>query len=93
MLGCWLKPWPACRHTHAAIDCVLDDGGRFVFAVPHPCLPFMREQRVFEIDSSIILQPGPGALTAGVSAMHRLLASVTGGTPAAAALKDDPWGA
>ncbi len=55
--------------------------------------PFMREQRVFEIDSSIILQPGPGALTAGVSAMHRLLASVTGGTPAAAALKDDPWGA
>ena len=24
---------------------VLDDGGRFVFAVPHPCLPFMREQR------------------------------------------------
>jgi iron complex transport system substrate-binding protein len=56
-----------------------------------PDAAFMREGRVFEIDSSIILQPGPGALTAGVSAIHRVLASVTGGALAAAALKDDPW--
>ncbi len=57
-----------------------------------PEAPFVREGRVFEIDSSIILQPGPGALTAGVRAIHRLLASVVGGTPAAAAMKEDPWG-
>jgi iron complex transport system substrate-binding protein len=43
---------------------------------------FMREGKVFEIDSSSILQPGPGALTDGVRAIHRLLAGVVGATPA-----------
>ncbi len=45
--------------------------------------PFMKEEHVFEIDSSTILQPGPGALTDGVLAIHRILARVTGATPAA----------
>jgi iron complex transport system substrate-binding protein len=53
--------------------------------------PFMREQRVFEIDSSIILQPGPASLSAGVNAIHRVLASVVGAAPAAVAMKEDPW--
>jgi iron complex transport system substrate-binding protein len=48
-----------------------------------PEAPFMKEERVFEIDSSSILQPGPGALTDGVMAIHRILAQVAGGTPAA----------
>jgi len=42
-----------------------------------PDAPFMKQDRVFEIDSSSILQPGPGALTDGVEAIHRILASVT----------------
>jgi len=48
-----------------------------------PDAPFMKNQRVFEIDSSTILQPGPGALTDGVEAIHRILAQVTGSKPAA----------
>jgi iron complex transport system substrate-binding protein len=44
--------------------------------------PFMKEGRVFEIDSSTILQPGPGALTDGVRAVHRILAGVVGAPPA-----------
>src|SRR5262245_61202572 len=44
--------------------------------------PFMKQEHVFEIDSSSILQPGPGALTDGVMTMHRILAQVAGGTPA-----------
>jgi iron complex transport system substrate-binding protein len=45
--------------------------------------PFLKRDQVFEIDSSTILQPGPGALTDGVLTIHRILAQVTGGTPAA----------
>lgn len=56
-----------------------------------PDAAFMREGRVFEIDSSIILQPGPASLSAGVSAIHRVLASVVDAAPAAVAMKDDPW--
>jgi iron complex transport system substrate-binding protein len=58
-----------------------------------PQTPFVREERVFEIDSSIILQPGPASLSAGVSAIHRVLAGVVGAAPAAVAMKEDPWGA
>jgi iron complex transport system substrate-binding protein len=47
-----------------------------------PEAPFMKENRVFEIDSSTILQPGPGALTDGVRAVHRILAGVVGASPA-----------
>lgn len=53
--------------------------------------PFVREGRVFEIDSSTILQPGPGALTAGVRAIHRILGEIVDAAPAAVAMKDDPW--
>jgi iron complex transport system substrate-binding protein len=44
--------------------------------------PFVKEGRVFEIDSSTILQPGPAALTEGVWDIHRILAEQVGGTPA-----------
>ena len=44
--------------------------------------PFMKEGRVFEIDSSMILQPGPASLTDGVMAVHRILADVVGADPA-----------
>ncbi|HEU4895754.1 MAG TPA: helical backbone metal receptor [Acidimicrobiia bacterium] len=37
-------------------------------------VPAIRQRNVFEIDSSIILQPGPAALTDGVDEIHRLLA-------------------
>ena len=47
-----------------------------------PEATFMKQERVFEIDSSTILQPGPGALIDGVLAIHRILAQVTGTTPA-----------
>lgn len=47
-----------------------------------PQAPFMKENRVFEIDSSTILQPGPGALGDGVRAVHRILAGVAGADPA-----------
>ncbi len=56
-----------------------------------PQAPFVREGRAFEIDSSIILQPGPAALSAGVQAIHRVLASVVGAAPAAVAMNEDPW--
>lgn len=45
-----------------------------------PEASFMKAGRVYEIDSSTILQPGPGALTDGVKEIHRILAEVvTGG--------------
>jgi len=44
--------------------------------------PFMRDGRVFDIDSSTILQPGPGALIDGVREIHRILAGVVGAEPA-----------
>jgi iron complex transport system substrate-binding protein len=50
--------------------------------------PFMREGRVFEIDSSTILQPGPGSLTDGVMAVHRILAGVVGVEPASLATSE-----
>ena len=56
-----------------------------------PGAPFMKEGRVFEIDSSTILQPGPGALTDGVRAIHRVLAEVAGGEPARVALAEAGW--
>lgn len=36
-------------------------------------VPAITERRVYEIDSSIILQPGPAALTDGLDELHRLL--------------------
>jgi iron complex transport system substrate-binding protein len=44
--------------------------------------PFLREGRVFEIDSATILQPGPAALTDGVWEIHRILAGMVGAEPA-----------
>jgi iron complex transport system substrate-binding protein len=41
-------------------------------------LPAVRDQRIFEIKSTYILQPGPAALTEGVRQIHALLAHVTG---------------
>jgi iron complex transport system substrate-binding protein len=38
----------------------------------------VRNQHVYEIKSSLILQPGPAALTEGVRMIHALLASVVG---------------
>lgn len=38
-------------------------------------VPAIEREHVFEIDSSIILQPGPAALTDGLDEVHRLLAS------------------
>jgi len=37
-------------------------------------VPAVRDDRIHEIDSSIILQPGPAALTDGLDEIHRLLA-------------------
>jgi len=39
----------------------------------------VREGHVYEIDSTIILQPGPAALTDGVREIHRILARVASG--------------
>ena len=39
-------------------------------------VPAIRDGRVHEIDSSIILQPGPGALTAGLDALEAILRAV-----------------
>jgi iron complex transport system substrate-binding protein len=49
--------------------------------------PFLTAGRVYAIDSSSILQPGPGALTDGVRAIHRILAEVVGAEPAPVALE------
>ena len=49
--------------------------------------PFLKADRVFEIESSIILQPGPASLTEGVEAIHRILAEVVGATPGVLAAK------
>jgi iron complex transport system substrate-binding protein len=38
-------------------------------------IPAVRDGELHEIKSSLILQPGPAALTAGVQAMHRLFLS------------------
>lgn len=41
-------------------------------------IPAVRDGNMFEIDSSVILQPGPAALTEGVGRMHSILADVVG---------------
>ena len=43
-------------------------------------VPAIANGNVFEIDSSIILQPGPAALTDGLDEIHRILANVAGAT-------------
>jgi iron complex transport system substrate-binding protein len=44
--------------------------------------PFLGPGRVHEIDSALILQPGPAALTDGLHAVHRILAGYVGAEPA-----------
>jgi len=44
-------------------------------------VPFVRDDRVFEVKSSYILQPGPAALTEGVRQVHALLCRVVGVEP------------
>lgn len=41
-------------------------------------VPAVRSGALFEIKSSLILQPGPAALTDGLSELHRLIAQVSG---------------
>jgi iron complex transport system substrate-binding protein len=36
------------------------------------------ERRIYEVPSTIILQPGPASLTDGVQMLHRLLAAAAG---------------
>jgi iron complex transport system substrate-binding protein len=36
----------------------------------------VRDDRIFEIKSTVILQPGPASLTEGVQQMHAILASL-----------------
>ena len=43
----------------------------------------VRSNRIYEIKSTYILQPGPAALTEGVRQLHAILARVAGGEPAA----------
>jgi iron complex transport system substrate-binding protein len=45
-------------------------------------VPAVRDGHLYEIKSSIILQPGPAALTDGLTEIHRRLASWAGVTPA-----------
>ncbi len=45
----------------------------------------VREDRLYEVKSAIILQPGPAALTDGVAALSRIVAAVARGERAAAA--------
>ena len=42
-------------------------------------LPAIVNRQVYEIDSAIILQPGPAALTDGIDEVHRLIASSVAG--------------
>ena len=45
-------------------------------------VPFVRDDRIFEVKSTYILQPGPAALTDGVRQLHAILCGVVGlGTP------------
>jgi iron complex transport system substrate-binding protein len=43
-------------------------------------VPAITERRVYEMDSSIILQPGPAALTDGLDEIHRILSDLAGST-------------
>jgi iron complex transport system substrate-binding protein len=42
-------------------------------------VPAIEQRQVHEIDSSIILQPGPAALTDGLDEIHRILAKAVDG--------------
>jgi len=44
-------------------------------------VPFVRDDRIFEVKSTYILQPGPAALTEGVRQLHALLCGVVGVDP------------
>jgi iron complex transport system substrate-binding protein len=44
-------------------------------------IPFVREDRLFEVKSTYILQPGPAALTDGVRQLHAILCRVAGVPP------------
>jgi iron complex transport system substrate-binding protein len=44
-------------------------------------VPFVRDDRIFEVKSSYILQPGPAALTEGVRQVHAILCEVAGVPP------------
>jgi iron complex transport system substrate-binding protein len=41
----------------------------------------VRNGHVYEVPSSLILQPGPAALTEGIEGLHRILIAVTSGMP------------
>jgi iron complex transport system substrate-binding protein len=45
-------------------------------------VPFVRDDRIFEVKSTFILQPGPAALTDGVRQLHAILCAVVGIDPA-----------
>jgi iron complex transport system substrate-binding protein len=45
-----------------------------------PAISAVRNRHVYEIQSSLILQPGPAALTEGVRQIHAILARVAGVT-------------
>jgi iron complex transport system substrate-binding protein len=45
-------------------------------------VPFVRDDRIFEVKSTYILQPGPAALTDGVRQLHAILCAVVGLDPA-----------
>jgi iron complex transport system substrate-binding protein len=44
-------------------------------------VPFVRDDRIFEVKSTYILQPGPAALTDGVRQLHAILCEVAGVPP------------
>lgn len=44
-------------------------------------VPFVRDDRIFEVKSTYILQPGPAALTDGVRQLHAILCAVVGLSP------------
>jgi iron complex transport system substrate-binding protein len=43
-------------------------------------LPFVRDDRLYEVKSTYILQPGPAALTEGVKQIHAVLCRAMGVT-------------
>jgi iron complex transport system substrate-binding protein len=48
-------------------------------------VPAVIDGALYEIKSSLILQPGPAALTDGLAELHRIIATVAHATPAGAA--------
>jgi len=45
-------------------------------------VPAVRDGHIYEVKSTLILQPGPAALTDGVARLHEILCGVVGLTPA-----------